>query len=104
MVDGGPGGIDLFLEGKPRPGDMGFLVYKVVQHWDKPVKESIDGEVFIYRDSKAAAAWMKYGLVPETEGTMVHLLQSDDCMTIVVDAEMEDVAQGWLDELERDRG
>lgn len=106
-----PGGADLILEGPPVPGDFEYLLYKLKRHWpqacveaeDKPL-EGLVHETFVYQGYVERMKWAKLGLVPETEGTMVHILEGHDSLTVVVDEPMEELVQGWLDELKAERG
>ena len=91
------GGIDLVLEGKPKPFSVDWLVMKAREKWPHAVLESEDNETFIYQNQQKAASWAEHGCLPDNDDSMVHIIESDRCLTLVVGEGMEQTAQGWLD-------
>lgn len=103
MVYGGPQGIDLVLEGRPRLWDFEFLAYRARCHWPQSVVEIAEGWIFIYRDEKARQAWAEDGGIAENQDSLIHIIRSDHCLTVVCGEGLESVAQGWLDEVKEGR-
>ncbi len=59
----------------------------------------LPGEIFIYRDAEACRSWQQLGAVPETANNMVHLLQGDQTVTLVVDDPQSGEMKSLLDEV-----
>lgn len=114
------GGVDVHIPSKVGSFSIEVAVRAVKQKWSKAVFENGSNadrydyfwqipfrtlhELFVYQDSKAAAAWDAEGAIPEVYNKMIHLLSDPGWLTIVIDepdAEMNELIaaiKGGLDD------
>jgi hypothetical protein len=64
-----------------------------------PFSREVVAEVLIYRDTTSFEKWDSLGATPETEGSMIHLLQSSNRLTIVVGDSEEKFVKSLVDEV-----
>lgn len=116
------GGIDVRIPTRAGVTSSEVAVRAIRQRWPKAVFENgLTGdhydvfwkipfgeieELFVYKDSDAAALWDAEGAVAEASNSMIHMISDPDLLTVVVDekdAEMElilsSIRSGLSDEI-----
>ena len=97
------GGTDFIIPTTAGPASMRLALQVILSHWPHAVaKDATTGEpislgpelptsppdeLFVYCDKGSARSWADLGPDPSVANTMLHLLRSDDSLTVVVDDE-----------------
>jgi len=97
------------------PEALDSAAHAILRRWRRAVFQSAEGavfetlgdvplsgasELFVYRDAASLLDWETQGATPENATTMIHLLASDDGLTVVVGDPDESVASAVLKELD----
>ena len=107
------GGYDIEIEnnGRDRKDVYAVACLLLRSYWENLiVEDGVTGEnfgiylhdspsIFIYKNKKASELWEKFGLVKETENTMVHILYNPESVTIVVDDKNHKVMKSFIDSM-----
>lgn len=117
------GGADIILGGQTRAHDADFLVRGIRSEWPNALIQRVDEhdavparqfrlplvglvELFLYRDTASYLSWGTYGATADNQAAMIHMIVSDDSVTLVVDHEnsaLADLARELLGSLRPNR-
>jgi hypothetical protein len=105
------GGIDTYIPTQAGKVAMEVAVRAIRQYWPLAVFENGNTgdrypsfseipfgdleEIFVYRDAKSADGWDAEGAIPGLLNTMVHVVDDDEGLTVVVD-EKDDLMKELL--------
>jgi len=101
------GGIDIRIPNRAGQESLEVAVRAIRQHWPRAVFENGNTaerydyfgqipfgdveELFVYRDTKSAELWDKYGAIPEAENSMIHVIYDVELITAVIDDRTEEM-------------
>ncbi len=117
------GGADLVLRGRTRAHDTDILVRGIRSEWpDAMIQHADEGdaapirsfrlpvsgpaELIVYRDRSSYQSWRDHGATMDNQDAMLHVIVSDDSVTLVVDrpaSALAKVACDLLDALRANR-
>ena len=96
------GGTDIVLHGRTKSHDTDLLVRGIRSEWPSAVIQRANedeavpirdfhfpiigsAELIVYRDRASHQSWASNGATANNQDTMIHLIVSDDSVTLVVD-------------------
>lgn len=96
------GGADIVLHGRTKAHDTDILVRGIRSEWPDAMIQRADevdaapirsfpfpvfgpAELIVYRDRASYQSWKNHGASADNQDAMIHLLVSDDAVTLVVD-------------------
>ncbi len=106
------GGTDIIFPTRAGANAMDFALREIRQEWpDSAFEDALTGEIFddyesvplgslsellVYQDQNIAREWDRRGCEPDLANTMIHLILSNDALTIVVDDPSEKAIERLL--------
>ena len=117
------GGADIVLHGQTKAHDADLLVRGIRSEWPRAVIQHADKddgipirafrfpiigptELLVYRDDASYQSWRSKGATADNQDAMIHLIVSDDNVTLVVDrtdSALADIARDLLEALRPNR-
>lgn len=110
------GGTDHVIPTPLGPDALRLALRVILSHWPDAIVEDantsalipclseppsdLPTELFVYQDEAALRSWDDLGLDPSNAHTMIHLLQSDESLTLVVDDEPSAMILSLVDKVD----